>query len=169
MHIADVDWHYTKYFPFLERYVALYPATKTSGTAADEADEAGVPTAERALLAERPPMWQEIEAAMEEGQRALDVIQERTSERTGPAKIQSRSGAVAKKANGEGDKTEGKGKGKKERRGKKEKEKRGKMSKLPETKEKDTAAQTGEQAWQKREKRQQAKEGEEDGLGFFNM
>ncbi|PSR94255.1 hypothetical protein BD289DRAFT_480704 [Coniella lustricola] len=73
-HRADVDWHYTKYFPFMERYISLYPAGQVRDDAGEE------PTAKRALRLERPPVWKEIEEAMKQGQDALDRIQERRLE-----------------------------------------------------------------------------------------
>lgn len=72
-HIADVDYHYARYFPFLERYVSLYAAARPEG------DSGEGPIAKRSLHSERPPMWKEIEAAMEAGQSALVKIQERRS------------------------------------------------------------------------------------------
>lgn len=74
-HIADVDYHYTRYFPFLEHYVSLYAAAKPEGDASDG------PIAKRSLHSERPPMWKEIEAAMEKGQGALERIQERRADK----------------------------------------------------------------------------------------
>lgn len=74
-HIAEVDWYYTQYFPFMERYVGLYPAVKA------EEDSGEGPIAKRALHAERPPMWKEIEEAIEKGQGALGRIQNRRPEK----------------------------------------------------------------------------------------
>lgn len=76
LHIADVDWYYTRYYPFMEPYISLYPAGKTKEESADK------PIARRALHSERPPVWKEIEEAMEEGQKALETIQERRPEKT---------------------------------------------------------------------------------------
>lgn len=78
LHIADVDWYYTRYFPFMEPYISLYPKTK------EESDDE--PIAKRALHAERPPVWKEIEEAAEEGQKALEAIQERRPEKTDSTK-----------------------------------------------------------------------------------
>lgn len=76
LHIADVDWYYTRYFPFMEPYISLYPAGKTKEESGDE------PIAKRALHSERPPVWKEIEEAVKEGQKALEAIQERRPEKT---------------------------------------------------------------------------------------
>lgn len=106
-HIADVDWHYAKYFPFLERYVGLYLTAKPTEKA-DETETDDVPTAKRALHSERPPAWKEIEAAMAKGERALKAIQERCSERSAPVP-QTRKrphDASGKKLNGETEKKE---------------------------------------------------------------
>lgn len=78
LHIADVDYYYTRYFPFLERYESLYTAPEDSKD--DEAE--GQPAAMRALHAERPPMWKVIEEAMRNGQAALDELQERRPEKS---------------------------------------------------------------------------------------
>ncbi|KAG6365177.1 hypothetical protein INS49_006785 [Diaporthe citri] len=78
LHIADVDYHYTRYFPFLERYESLYTASEDSK--GDEAE--GRPAAIRALHSERPPMWKVVEEAMRNGQAALEELQERRPEKS---------------------------------------------------------------------------------------
>ncbi|KKY35949.1 putative rrna-processing protein efg1 [Diaporthe ampelina] len=78
LHVADVDYHYTRYFPFLERYESLYTATENSKD--DEAE--GQPAALRALHSERPPMWKVVEEAMRNGQAALEELQERRPEKS---------------------------------------------------------------------------------------
>jgi hypothetical protein len=78
LHIADVDYHYTRYFPFLERYESLYTAPEHVND-----DEAGdQPAAIRALHSERPPMWRVVEEAMRNGQAALEELQERRTEKS---------------------------------------------------------------------------------------
>lgn len=72
-HIADVDWHYTRFFPFLERYESLYSAEKSK----EESDAPGQTIAMRALHSARPPMWKVVEEALEKGQAALLALQER--------------------------------------------------------------------------------------------
>lgn len=91
LHIADVDWYYTKYFPFMEPYISLYPAGKTK-----EEEPGDEPIAKRALHAERPPVWKEIEEAVEEGPGALEAIQERRPEKTEPAEPVPRAKAPPK-------------------------------------------------------------------------
>ncbi|KAI3400925.1 hypothetical protein diail_1132 [Diaporthe ilicicola] len=78
LHIADVDYHYTRYFPFLERYESLYTAPESPKE--DDAD--GQPAAMRALHSERPPMWKVVEEAMGHGEAALMELQERRPEKT---------------------------------------------------------------------------------------
>ncbi|KAK7717534.1 hypothetical protein SLS64_003027 [Diaporthe eres] len=78
LHIADVDYHYTRYFPFLERYESLYTASEESK--GDEAE--GQPAAIRALHSERPAMWKVVEEAMRNGQAALEELQERRPEKS---------------------------------------------------------------------------------------
>ncbi|KAH8752529.1 hypothetical protein F5883DRAFT_576384 [Diaporthe sp. PMI_573] len=78
LHIADVDYHYTRYFPFLERYESLYTAPENPKD--DEAEDQ--PAAIRALHSERPPMWKVVEEAMRNGQAALEELQERRPEKS---------------------------------------------------------------------------------------
>lgn len=78
LHIANVDYHYTRYFPFLERYESLYTASEESK--GDEAE--GQPAAIRALHSERPAMWKVVEEAMRKGQAALEELQERRPEKS---------------------------------------------------------------------------------------
>ena len=66
IHTADVDLSYTRYFPYLEPYVSLYP--KDTRNAAS------------ALELERPPVWKEVEEAMEAGGSALEHLRERNPE-----------------------------------------------------------------------------------------
>lgn len=155
-HIADVDWHYAKYFPFMERYIGLYPTAKTTEESEDK------PIAKRALHAERPPMWKEIERAMEQGQRALEAIQERAASRT-VARTQDGSGKKSKEK-GPKEKNEPKeGKEPVEKRERKDK-KNGK-SKPVETKHQDVAVRGGKNA--KQEKEEPVTEEGNDGMGFF--
>ena len=77
-HIADVDYHYTKFFPFLERYESLYSAEKS------KEDSDGQNIAMRALHSPRPPMWKVVESALGEGQAALVALQERRSDGSKP-------------------------------------------------------------------------------------
>lgn len=77
LHIADVDYHYTRYFPFLERYESLYTTPEDS----KDDDAEGQPAAIRALHSERPPMWKVVEEAMSNGQAALEELQERRPEK----------------------------------------------------------------------------------------
>lgn len=60
----------------MEPYVSLYPVDKTKEESGDG------PIAKRALHSERPPVWKEIEEAVEQGQKALEAIQERRPEKT---------------------------------------------------------------------------------------
>lgn len=83
LHIAEVDAHYAKYFPFLERYVSLYPIAKKSKDSEmdDEEKEAHEKSlAKLALHAPRPPLWATVEKAMEEGQEALQRLRDRRTD-----------------------------------------------------------------------------------------
>lgn len=83
LHVAQIDTLYTRYFPFLERYISLYPA---KGSAQDAEQSEGASTAQKALRSERPPMWSTIEAAAKQGTPALVEIQERGSSKGPKAK-----------------------------------------------------------------------------------
>lgn len=145
LHIADVDWHYAKYFPFMERYVGLYLAAKTPEASDDK------PIAKRALHAERPPVWKEIETAMEQGERALVMIQEREVSQT-VSRQQDSSGKKAKEKTGQEEKS-------------KPKEKKQGESKPGGLERQDIAAHGGKKA--KQEKEEQVAEEGHDGMGFF--
>ncbi|KAK4123696.1 hypothetical protein N657DRAFT_656061 [Parathielavia appendiculata] len=70
LHVAQVDIDYARYFPFMEPYVSLYAAA-----AAGEKEAAN--TAAHYLRTSRPPMWAVIEKTREEGQAALERLQNR--------------------------------------------------------------------------------------------
>lgn len=91
IHTAEIDLCYTQYHPHLEPYTSLYSGNnkgskarkgydgkEEKGSAKSTKKEWGEPTsALQHLHAPRPPVWHEIEAAMVEGQRALERIRER--------------------------------------------------------------------------------------------
>lgn len=94
LHIAEVDSHYARYFPFLERYVSLYPIAKQAkesktDEADDEADEKSL--AKIALRAPRPPLWATVEKAMEEGQEALQNLRDRRTDVEAATKPQKKT------------------------------------------------------------------------------
>ncbi|AEO57629.1 hypothetical protein MYCTH_2304003 [Thermothelomyces thermophilus ATCC 42464] len=70
LHVAQVDMDYARYFPFMEPYVSLYAAA-----AATDRDETNA--AAHYLRTPRPPMWELIEKTREEGQAALEKLQNR--------------------------------------------------------------------------------------------
>lgn len=71
LHIAEVDVDYTKYFPFLEPYISLYPRSEEDGSKEKKTSAAEF------LHVPRPPVWATIEKAREDGEAALDKIQNR--------------------------------------------------------------------------------------------
>ncbi|KAL2164577.1 hypothetical protein VTH06DRAFT_3794 [Thermothelomyces fergusii] len=71
LHVAQVDVDYARYFPFMEPYVSLYAA------AAAAADKDETNAAAHYLRTPRPPMWELIEKTREEGQAALEKLQNR--------------------------------------------------------------------------------------------
>ncbi|TLD13648.1 uncharacterized protein PgNI_04643 [Pyricularia grisea] len=95
LHTAQVDVNYAIYFPFLERYVSLYPNADKSE---DQSD------AKLALLrSERHPIWTEIEQAMESGPTALQQLQNRKSAKaaTKANKFETASKSRPEKVSGE--------------------------------------------------------------------
>lgn len=75
LHIAQVDIDYAIYFPFMEVYVSLYAAA-----AAGEKKDEETNTAAQYLRTPRPPMWAVVEKTREEGQAALERLQNRRAE-----------------------------------------------------------------------------------------
>ncbi|KAI0180937.1 hypothetical protein GGR52DRAFT_522269 [Hypoxylon sp. FL1284] len=75
LHRAEIDSLYTRFFPFMERYVSLYPV-QSSVQDGEKSEDAS--SAAQALHADRPPMWEVIEKASEKGMSALVQIRERT-------------------------------------------------------------------------------------------
>lgn len=70
LHVAQVDTDYAIYFPFMETYISLY-----AKAAAGEKDDKNA--AAHYLRTPRPPMWTIIEKTREEGQAALEKLQNR--------------------------------------------------------------------------------------------
>lgn len=77
LHRAEVDSLYTRYFPFRERYVSLYPVSSLGLSVHGGEKPEDASTAAQALHTDRPPMWEVIEKASEKGMRALVEIRER--------------------------------------------------------------------------------------------
>ncbi|KAI0104937.1 hypothetical protein F4776DRAFT_647922 [Hypoxylon sp. NC0597] len=77
LHKAEIDSIYTRYFPYRERYISLYPVASLglSVQGGDKKEDAS--TAAQALHTERPSIWEEIEKASEKGIPALIEIRER--------------------------------------------------------------------------------------------
>lgn len=148
-HIAEVDWYYTQFFPFMERYIGLYPAAKAEEVSSDG------PIAKRALHAERPPMWKEIEEAMEKGQGALGRIQNRRPEKeqVTPSE-EGTSGVPAEKATTD----------------KKSKDRTGKSAKAKKETKKEPKSESTMHADRRRVlygKEEEERDPDADGTGFF--
>ncbi|KAI1772399.1 hypothetical protein F4818DRAFT_171216 [Hypoxylon cercidicola] len=77
LHKAEVDSLYTRYFPFRERYVSLYPVSSLGLSVHGGEKPEDASTAAQALHTERPPMWELIEKTSEKGIPALVEIRER--------------------------------------------------------------------------------------------
>jgi hypothetical protein len=74
IHAARVNVNYTIYYPLTEKYIALYPKSKSSDK--DGADSGAEPEPEQKTVGDdaKPPMWAIIEKCMEEG--TLDQLRE---------------------------------------------------------------------------------------------
>lgn len=83
----------------MEPYVGLYAGAKA------KEDSAEAPLAKRALHAERPPVWKEIEEAIEKGVDALESIQERRPKKKADA-VDPSSSAPPEEASGKKPKDE---------------------------------------------------------------
>lgn len=70
LHVAQVDIDYAIYFPFMETYISLY-----AKAAAGEKEDKNA--AAHYLRTPRPSMWTVIEKTREEGQSALEKLQNR--------------------------------------------------------------------------------------------
>lgn len=73
--MARVDEAYARYFPYMEKYVSLYPDKPKAGSAEDEAAKKS--KAARSLQGSRPPLWSMVEKTMEKGEAALAQLRER--------------------------------------------------------------------------------------------
>ncbi|KAH7360774.1 hypothetical protein BKA65DRAFT_493948 [Rhexocercosporidium sp. MPI-PUGE-AT-0058] len=69
MHIVEVDLNYTQYYPLSEAYISLYPPTNSGG---EEGEGSKMEKDDKP----KPPMWAEIEQAMEDG--SLNRLRNRT-------------------------------------------------------------------------------------------
>lgn len=90
LHVAEVDEAYTVNYPHAEAYISLYTKQKGGKQDAGEA-----PAAKATGEAERPPMWNTVEKAMEEGPESLKELKERRSPDESTANTQLR-GASSK-------------------------------------------------------------------------
>ncbi|KAI1144504.1 hypothetical protein F5Y05DRAFT_29235 [Hypoxylon sp. FL0543] len=86
LHKAEIDSIYTRFFPYRERYISLYPVASLglSMQGGEKTEDAS--TAAQALRSERPSLWREIEKASEEGLPALIEIRERKLEKESKTK-----------------------------------------------------------------------------------
>jgi hypothetical protein len=90
LHIAEVDLAYTRYFPFLEKYVSLYPSHD------QPPKELPQDAKNRHWLARpRGDMWKVIEIAMASGEAGLERVRDRVD---GLVTAQRKTAAKAAKA-----------------------------------------------------------------------
>ncbi len=75
LHTAEIDSIYSRYFPYREPYVSLYPVSSSSARGGEKSEDAS--SAAKTLRSERPAMWRCIEEAARQGQKALIEIRER--------------------------------------------------------------------------------------------
>ena len=72
LHILEVDLAYTQYYPYLEKYVSLYPNHETPSDTVSQDEK------NRAILDKpRPDMWKLIESTMKRGETELVRLRER--------------------------------------------------------------------------------------------
>ncbi|KAK4237409.1 hypothetical protein C8A03DRAFT_34656 [Achaetomium macrosporum] len=93
LHVAQVDIDYARYFPFMEPYISLY-----AGASSGEKDEASTAAWARYLRTPRPPMWAVIEKTREEGQAALEKLQNRQPQRSRESSQQPAARSVTDKS-----------------------------------------------------------------------
>ncbi|KAI1404061.1 hypothetical protein F4819DRAFT_174957 [Hypoxylon fuscum] len=79
LHKAEVDSLYTKFFPYRQRYASLYPVASLGLSVQGGEKPEDASTAAQALHTDRPPLWEAIEKAAEQGIPALVAIRERKS------------------------------------------------------------------------------------------
>ncbi|OTA91595.1 hypothetical protein M434DRAFT_397112 [Hypoxylon sp. CO27-5] len=77
LHKAEIDSIYTRYFPYRERYISLYPVASLGLSVQGGEKKEDASTAAQALHTERPSIWEDIEKASEKGIQALIEIRER--------------------------------------------------------------------------------------------
>lgn len=96
IHIAEIDRLYAVYFPYLERYISLYPVNKKGEDGTDDAATDDKSAAEIALRSERPPLWAAIEEAAAKGEGFLERLRDRRVEETASALTRSRGAEKSK-------------------------------------------------------------------------
>ncbi|KAK0630731.1 hypothetical protein B0T17DRAFT_507175 [Bombardia bombarda] len=86
LHIAEVDNDYAIYYPFMERYISVYPPAKSEPKNVESTVDEKRSAARALLNAPRPPMWTMIEEARKQGKSALEKLQNRVPEPESDAK-----------------------------------------------------------------------------------
>ncbi|KAI5855589.1 hypothetical protein GGS23DRAFT_589484 [Durotheca rogersii] len=81
LHRAKIDSLYARFFPYMERYISLYPVASPDLVARGGEKSEDASSAAQALHTERPPLWRDIEKASESGTPALLRIRDRKSDR----------------------------------------------------------------------------------------
>jgi len=66
IHVARVNLNYTIYYPLTEKYISLYPKSKSSGK--DDAESESESEAEEKVQSDKtkPPLWSVVEKCMED-------------------------------------------------------------------------------------------------------
>ncbi|KAL1836007.1 hypothetical protein VTJ49DRAFT_5699 [Mycothermus thermophilus] len=99
LHVAQVDIDYAKYFPFMEPYISLY-----AGVASGPKEEEETAAFAQYLRTPRPPMWKLIEGTREEGEAALERMQNRPPQRASEAETEEQEDQAEKSAEKRSDK-----------------------------------------------------------------
>jgi hypothetical protein len=67
LHVAEVDLNYAQYSPLAEPYISIFPAKRKKDDEEEGEDSNGEEAGEDDQDESRPPIWHEVETAMEEG------------------------------------------------------------------------------------------------------
>ncbi|KAI5310259.1 18S rRNA maturation protein [Ascosphaera atra] len=78
IHIAEVDFNYTRFSPLTEKYVSLFPKSKKANKDDDDNNDEDETKAEdkQSQDEEKPPLWYAVEECMKEGEEKLWALRD---------------------------------------------------------------------------------------------
>ncbi|PYH40946.1 Efg1 domain-containing protein [Aspergillus saccharolyticus JOP 1030-1] len=104
LHVANVNLNYTIYFPFMEKYIALYADGKKSKKPADGAEETEpIEADDAATVAEKNAMWKTVEQCMKDG--TLEALQKRNMDQDNTAETSESAALKSEKITDKSKKT----------------------------------------------------------------